>query len=121
MRLPRNPKLGDLSRNLRNTATKAERKLWFEFLRTYHPQWYRQKIVGNFILDFYCPKVKFAIEVDGGQHYEENIAEQDQQRSSILQSLGVKVIRFTNSEVINNFDQVCLAIDEEVKQILSQE
>ena len=75
----------------------------------------------EFHFGFLLSKSKICHEVDGGQHYEDNIAAQDQQRSSILQSLGIKIISFTNSEVINNFDQVCLAIDEEIKQILSQE
>ena len=120
MHLPRNVKLVNFSRELRNNATKAERKVWFEFLRTYHPQWYRQRIVGNFILDFYCPKAQLTIEVDGGQHYEDEVAKQDDQRSVILKSLGIRTMRFTNFEVIDNFDQVCLAIDEEVKQSLAR-
>jgi very-short-patch-repair endonuclease len=120
MRFPRNSKLVQLSRNLRNNATKPERKLWFEFLRTYQPQCYRQKIVGNFILDFFCPKGKLAIEIDGGQHFEDEMVKQDGQRAETLQALGIKTIRFTNFEVVHNFDQVCLAIDEEIKQRLTK-
>lgn len=120
MHLPRNPNLRNLSRNLRNNATKAERMLWFEFLRHYRPRWYRQRIVGNFILDFYCPQASLAIEVDGGQHYEDEIIKQDEQRTIILQSLWIKTVRFTNLDVLNNFDQVCLAIDEEVKTKLAE-
>lgn len=119
MRLPKKSNLGDLARSLRNNATKAERKLWFEFLRTCRPQWYRQRIVGNFILDFYCPKARLAIEIDGGQYYEDKKAYQDNQRTILLQSLGIKTIRFTNNDVVDNFDQVCISIDEEIKQILT--
>ena len=119
MRLPRNSNLVNLSRILRNNSTGAERKLWFEFLRTYLPHWYRQKIVSNFILDFYCPQVRLAIELDGGQHYEDENAEQDRQRTLLLKTFGVRTIRFTNLDVINNFDQVCLTIDDEVKDTLS--
>ena len=120
MRLPKKSNLGDLARNLRNNATKAERKLWFEFLRTCHPHWYRQRIISNFILDFYCPKARLAIEVDGGQHYGDKKSRQDDQRTFFLKSLGIETIRFTNNDVVDNFDQVCISIDEEIKQILAQ-
>ncbi len=121
MRLPRNLNLRNLSRNLRNNATKAERKLWYDFLRTYQPQWYRQRIVGNFILDFYCPKAHLAIEIDGGQRYENDKANQDEKRTYSLQGLGIKTIRFTNHDVIQSFDEVCLAVKDMVMQILDQE
>lgn len=94
--------------------------LWFEFLRHYRPRWYRQRIVGNSILDFYCPQASLAIEVDGGQHYEDEKFEQDEQRTLFLQGLGIKTVRFTNLDVLDNFDQVCLAIDEEVKNTLAE-
>ena len=57
------------AQNLRNNATKQERRLWFEFLRDFRPRFTRQRIVGSYILDFFCGKVKLAVELDGSQHH----------------------------------------------------
>ena len=114
-RLPRNKSLKTLSSNLRNNATPQENKLWYEFLRTYPVRFNRQRIVGNFILDFYCAKARLAVELDGSQHYENNGINHDEQRTEYLESLGIYVLRFTNSEINENFYEVCTVIDETVK------
>ncbi len=114
-RLPRNKSLKTLSSNLRNNATPQENKLWYEFLRTYPVRFNRQRIVGNFILDFYCAKARLAVELDGSQHYENKGINHDEQRTEYLESLGIYVLRFTNSEINENFYEVCTVIDEKVK------
>lgn len=110
MSLPRNSKLLNHARQLRKDMTKEERHLWYDFLKDYPAKSYKQKIVGNYILDFYCEKAKLAIELDGSQHYEEAGQEYDQQRTEYLESLGIRVLRFSNLDVTKNFRGVCEAI-----------
>ena len=113
--LPRNKELKTLSTQLRNNATKEENKLWYEFLRTYPVRFNRQRIVGNYILDFYCAKAKLAVELDGSQHYEDNGVKNDEIRTKYLESLGLEVLRFSNLEVNESFYEVCTVIDQAVK------
>ena len=114
MQLPRNPHLTPNSRKLRREATKQEKDLWWRFLRKLPVTVNRQKVVGTYILDFYCHKAKLAIEIDGGQHFEDSNVEADALREQYLNNLGVEVIRFTNYEVDHQLDQVCIAIMEKV-------
>jgi len=111
-----NSQLTPRARELRTNATKHENRLWFDFLRDYKPRFTRQRIVGNYIIDFYCAKVKLAIELDGSQHYEENNIQYDQVRTEYLESLEIKVVRFPNSDVDKNFCGVCESVDNLVKQ-----
>jgi very-short-patch-repair endonuclease len=101
-------------------ATKQERHLWYDFLRTMKPQFRRQVVIGQFIVDFYCGKAKLVIELDGSQHFEENAIEYDKQRTEILKALGCYVIRYTNYEIDHNFKQVCEDIQLKLKQLLEQ-
>lgn len=114
-KLPRNKSLKNLSSDLRNNATPEENKLWYEFLRTYPIRFNRQRIVGNFILDFYCAKARLAVELDGSQHYENSGISHDEQRTKYLESLGITVLRFSNTEVNKSFYEVCTVIDMTVK------
>lgn len=68
--LLRNKKLKSFSSQLRNNATKEEKHLWYDYLRTYSVRFNRQRIIGRYIVDFYCPKARLVIELDGSQHYE---------------------------------------------------
>ena len=106
------------ARNLRTNATKQENHLWYDFLRDYKPRFTRQRIAGNYILDFYCAKAKLAVELDGSQHYEENKIAYDKNRTTWLESLGIKVMRFTNIDVDRNFEGVCFAIDDMVRGLV---
>lgn len=103
-----NKNLKQYSRELRKGMTNAEILLWSKIknkqLKNY--QFYRQKIVGDFIVDFYCPKAKLIIELDGGQHYSVEGKQKDLQRDTYLTSLGLKVLRFSDSEVLSNLDGV---------------
>ena len=80
-------------------------------------QFYRQRIIGNYIVDFYCPKAKLIIELDGSQHYEEEAVEYDILRTEYLSSFGLIVLRFTNREIDISFEGVCQNIE---RAILSQ-
>ena len=77
-------------------------------------QFYRQKIIGNYIVDFYCPKIKLVIELDGGQHFIENAKELDEIRDKYLINLGIKVLRFSNYEIRTNLSGVLAVIFENI-------
>ena len=109
--IPRNGKLLSNARKLRKEMTPQERKLWFEFLRTYPKKVYRQRIVGDYIVDFYCAAAHLVIEIDGGQHFTEERAAYDKRRSAFLERSGLVVVRYTNLDVTQNFAGVCSDLD----------
>lgn len=111
MALPKNRKLKVNSQNLRKNATKEENKLWYDFLKTHKFQWNRQKVIGSYIADFYCNVARLIVELDGSQHYEESAIEYDMRRSRYFDGLGIQVIRFSNLDVLENFEGVCLEIN----------
>ena len=106
-----NKNLTVLSQKLRKEMTKEEKKLWYQFLRHYPTQFKRQVTCGDYILDFYCPSAKLAIELDGYYHGVTKIAESDKTRTEYLNSRGVQVLRFPNRDVWNDFERVCNQID----------
>ncbi len=103
-----NPKLKKFARELRKNMTDAERLLWMKLRRKQLKglQFYTQKPIGNFIVDFYCPKVKLIIELDGGQHYTEEGIEKDKARDNDLQKQGFRVLRFSDREIFKQLDGV---------------
>ena len=107
--------LKEAARELRNHQTPEEKRLWYDFLRNYPEKILRQKIIDNYIVDFYCSKAKLAIELDGIQHFTKNGKAQDKARTEILEAHGVAVIRFKNEEVWQNFENICNEIDHAVK------
>ncbi len=102
-----NPYLTEFSQNLRSNMTKEEKHLWYDFLKKLPQTVNRQKVIGNYILDFYCAEAKIAIELDGSQHYEQSGKEKDAKRDEFLNELGIKVLRYTNIEINQNFYGVC--------------
>lgn len=112
--LPYNRNLKQHSRQLREHMTDAERHLWSKVrmkqLKGY--QFYRQKPIGDYIVDFFCPKAKLVIEVDGSQHFFDEINESDRIRSEYLSSLGLRVLRFTNTDVLTEIKRVVESIIE---------
>ena len=108
--MERNRGLKTFSRQLRKSATKEESLLWYNFLSKYPLRFRRQYVIGNFIVDFYCHNAKLAIELDGSQHYEPEEVEKDRLRTAFLQSQGVRVLRFSNLDILRNFRAVCEAI-----------
>ena len=80
-------------------------------LSSYKPRFLRQRPIDNYIVDFYCAQLKLVIEIDGDSHFTDEGLEYDQARTRILEGYGLKVMRFTNKEVLENFDGVCAAIE----------
>jgi len=95
------------AKELRKNMTKEERHLWYDFMKEYPVRFQKQKILGKYIVDFYCAKVKLVIELDGSQHFEEKSIEYDAERTKYLQQYGLTIIRIPNNEINSNFDGVC--------------
>jgi very-short-patch-repair endonuclease len=110
--VPYNLRLKTPSRTLRRDSTPAERKLWFEFLSYLPEKFTRQKPLGPYIADFYCSRLRLVIEIDGDSHFTSSGQSHDAQRTASLGDLDVRVIRFTNLEVREQFEAVCLRIRE---------
>ena len=91
--------------------TPHERKLWYLFLRKYPVKIYKQRIIGRFIVDFYCASANLVIEVDGSRHYEPQGMVHDAERSQFLTALGLEVLRFSNRDIDRDFRGVCEQID----------
>ena len=103
----RNKALTPYSQSLRRNMTKEERHLWYDFLKDLNIGFKRQKVVGKYILDFYCPSLRIAIELDGSQHYETDAMEKDREREEVLRQEGIKLLRYTNLDIQRNFQVVC--------------
>ena len=87
--------------------TKEERKLWYNFLKKLPVTVHRQKPIGNYIVDFYCASAKIVIELDGSQHYEDTAIEADSKRDGFLRKQGLTVLRYSNSQINQEFEAVC--------------
>ncbi|MDO4935219.1 MAG: endonuclease domain-containing protein [Phascolarctobacterium sp.] len=103
------------ARKLRKNMIPWENKLWYQFLRGYEVRFQRQKVIQNYIVDFFCTKALVAVELDGGGHYSPKKEEQDRIRAENLAAQNIKLIRFSNLDVDNNFYAVCSEIDRVVK------
>ena len=114
-----NKEIVPLAKNLRKNMTKEERHLWYDFLRPYEIKFLRQKVLGKYIVDFYCAKAKLVVEIDGTQHFEDDAIRYDEERTLYLKNFGVEVLRVTNLDINRNFKGVCECIDENVKRLLT--
>ncbi|WP_089606248.1 endonuclease domain-containing protein [Acinetobacter piscicola] len=105
---PYNKNLKQPSRDLRNNMTDAELLLWRRLRRKqiHGLQFYRQKPILNYIVDFYCPSANLVIECDGGQHYTDDGLDADRVRDGALAGLGLMVLRFDNLQILNEIDGV---------------
>ena len=101
-----------LSQQLRKNPTKEEARLWYQFLRKYPLQFRRQVQFGSYIVDFYCAKAKIV---------EPKKQDYDKKRTCFLEEQGLKVLRYTNSDIALRFRQVCEAIDQEVRKQYSED
>ena len=111
MTIPKDNSQLEKARHLRREMTPHERKLWYLFLRKYPAKIYKQRIIGRFIVDFYCASAQLVIEIDGSQHYEPQGMSYDKERSSFLSALGLVVLRFSNLDIDRDFRGVCEQID----------
>lgn len=113
-----NPALTQNARVLRKNMTKEERHLWYDFLKDYPVRFLRQKVIDNYIVDFYCHQARLIIELDGSQHYDEIGILKDKIRTEKIKNRNLTVIRIPNNEISSNFYGVCEYIDMIVKQSL---
>ena len=121
MRRKHNAALVSFAKDLRKNMTKEERHLWYDFLRRYPIRFTRQKILGKYIVDFYCAEARLVVEVDGSQHGEATGMLQDTERTVFLESYGLTVLRIPNPDIHQHFPEVCEYIDTAVKQSLCQQ
>jgi very-short-patch-repair endonuclease len=103
-----NRKLKNTARTLRKKMTDSEKLLWLRIRRKQLKgfQFYRQKVVGSYIVDFYCPSAKIIVEVDGGQHFQEIVKQRDKERDEYLSGLGFQVLRFLSWDVMKDVDRI---------------
>ena len=99
--------LGERARELRRNMTKEERHLWYDFLKALSVPVKRQKVLGRYIADFYVPTASLVIELDGSQHYEDAGQAADRARDAYFQSRGLRVLRYSNREINQEFRAVC--------------
>lgn len=110
-----------LARQLRNNMTKEEKTLWYRYLRDCGVRFLRQKPIGNYIVDFYCPKLHLVIELDGSQHYLDKGIQYDSKRTDELKEYGIKaVVRIPNNEINRNLTGVVELIESYIDRTLSQ-
>ena len=98
------------AQTLRKNMTPDEKHLWYDFLKKLPMKVHRQYIIGKYIVDFYIPKKQLVIEIDGIQHLTKEHAEKDQTRDRYLESNGLRVLRFPNRSIRENFADVCQII-----------
>jgi very-short-patch-repair endonuclease len=116
--IPYNKNLTTLARENRGNPTKAESKIWHEVLRKRqfaNFKFLRQKPIGNYIVDFYCSELRLVIEIDGDSHAE--TIEYDAERTKLLNSLGLQVVRYTNDDVFRNIEGVYDHLSKEITNI----
>jgi very-short-patch-repair endonuclease len=113
-----NKELKSFARELRKNMTDAEQVMWrhLKGKQILGLQFYRQKIIANFIVDFYCPKVSVVIEIDGGQHFDKETLKKDALRDKTLNELNIKVLRYNNLEVMENLDGVLTHLYNEMQK-----
>ena len=119
---PYNQKLIVNSRTLRSDMTDAERLLWrrVRFKQVSGLPFYRQKPLLKFVVDFYCPKAKLVIELDGSQHFEAAHRSADEERDAALTGAGLRVLRFDNRQVLMEIEGVMAVIDEVVVGVIGK-
>ncbi len=116
--IPYNRKLVEVARENRKNPTQAEKKIWLKVLKSKQFENYkflRQKPLDNFIADFYCAELMLAIEIDGDSHATQK--EYDILRSEKLEAYGIKIIRYTNNDIISNIEGVFRDLKERIKKI----
>ena len=109
--LPINHDLKKYAVKMRKNQTDEENKVWYQILKGKTPKFHRQRIIGNYIVDFYCPELRLAIEIDGYQHYVDDNYEYDIKRTEYIESQDIYVLRFDNSDVNKDFEYVKYTID----------
>lgn len=109
------------AKTLRKNMTKEERHLWYDFLRNYSVRFLKQKVIDDYIVDFYCHQARLIIELDGSRHYETKGLLKDKIRTEKLELRNLTVMRIPNNEVNYNFEGVCEYIDLFVRNALHKD
>jgi len=113
--VPYRRSLTSRARSLRKDPSPAERELWYEFLSAMPEKFTRQKPLGTYVADFYCSRHRLVIELDGDSHFTNRAEKYDAMRTAQLALLGLRVLRFTNADVMESFEGVCLQIRQALK------
>lgn len=119
--IEKNNKLLNTAKILRRNMTDQEKRLWYNFLKNYPTKLYKQRIIENFIVDFYCHSARLVIELDGSQHYTLKGKNHDAERTKILEKYGLYVLRFSNQDIDKNFNGVCHMIDKTIQERMKQQ
>ena len=107
------------ARTLRKNPTKEENHLWYDFLRSYPVRFHRQYVIESYIVDFFCPKARLVIELDGNQHYTtDDSVNYDLNRTKEIEKYGITVLRYSNLDIHRQFRNVCEDIDNHVQERL---
>ncbi len=114
--IKKNKNLLKFAKMLRRNMTRQENHLWYDFLRHYPLKIYKQRIIDNFVADFYCHQARLVIELDGSQHYTAQGEMHDDVRTQALEKYGLYVLRFSNRDVDERFEGVCCMIDKTIKE-----
>ncbi len=101
--------------------TPEERHLWYDFLKDFPIQFKRQKVIGPYIVDFYCAAAKIVIELDGSQHYKPDAKAADIERDEYFEKYGITVLRYSNKEVNENFGWVTRDITKHIQSSIDKE
>ena len=94
--------------------TKEEKRLWYDFLKKLPQTVNRQKVIGKYVVDFYCASAKLVIELDGSQHGSVNGRQRDAERDAYLHQQGIRVVRYSNYDIHRSFAHIC---DDILKQL----
>ena len=113
-------RLKAFARALRRDMTDQERHLWYGYLRHSPVRFFRQYALGDYIVDFCCPRARVVVELDGRQHFTEEALDYDERRGKWLESLGYRVLRYRNAVVDDCIDGVWQQIEEVVEERLER-
>ena len=115
-----NSDLTNVARMLRKNMTKQEKKLWYDFLSKYPVRFLKQKVIDNYIVDFYCSKARLIIELDGSQHYTDSGLSKDRIRTEKLEDRNLEVIRIPNRDIDKHFFEICEYLDNYIQQKINE-
>ncbi len=110
----KNAKLTDISKTLRKNMTPEEKRLWYDFLKALPQTVQRQKVIGNYVADFYIAAAHAIIELDGAQHYDEENRDADRVRDEFMYTHGIDVWRYTNRDINTRFREICEDIQQRI-------
>ena len=116
----KNNNLLNIAKSLRRNMTRQEKHLWYDYLQHYPIKIYKQRIIDNFVVDFYCHKARLAIEIDGSEHYSIEGKTYDEARTGVIEKYGVIVLRFSNLDIDDKFEGVCYVIDKTIKERIEE-